>query len=80
MFEVLENDELAIMPSCSDKCWSSNRFKTFQEAQVYAYSWAYPLDIDSILQMIERVPFVLNEEKDCAMSGYPIFMKIVEVI
>lgn len=75
-YQVLENNEPIVNYLIAD--WKESIFDDYHEAQVYAYSWAYPLDIIDIRNLVENNPFVLGEEKDCSMSEFKIMMKIIE--
>ena len=76
-YRVLENNEPCELFNNPD--WNVSIFDDFYNAQIYAYSWAYPQDIDDIRNLVKTNPFVLGEEKDCGMSEVKIMMKIIEV-
>lgn len=59
--------------------WNQSVFNTFEEANSYAYYWAYPIDKTTAEVMAKNDPFILNERKNMSYNEHPVYMRIVEV-
>ena len=81
MYQVLQDGKPADCCGYPDvhPSWCKSVFDTIEEANEYAYRWAFPVSKGIAREMAEAQPLALNTEADLSYSEFPVMMKIVEV-
>lgn len=78
-FQVLQDN----IPCASYgiKTWDVDTFSTLQEAVIFAHHWAYPHDIQTIVQNVTSGKLTMTPgiDYDMSMGEIPIMMKILEI-